>query len=71
MMEVLMRTTLDIDPKALEEIVALTGEKSKGRAVNKVLADYIRRKRLEELLGMLGKVDLDLDDWYRFRHMER
>jgi Arc/MetJ family transcription regulator len=64
----MMRTTLTIDPKLLEEVVALTGERSKSKAVSKALAEYIRGKRIEELRAMLGNTELDLDDWYDVRH---
>lgn len=66
-----MRTTLDIDEKLLQEVVTLTGEKRKAKAVNKALKDYVRRVRTKDLLGLLGKLDLNLDDWYEFRHLER
>jgi Arc/MetJ family transcription regulator len=66
-----MRTTLDLDPKLLEDVVKATGQKSKTRAVSKALEDYIRDDRLRRLLRRQGKLDLALDDWYEFRHMER
>jgi len=66
-----MRTTLEIDEKLLKEVVALTKDKNQGRAVSKALKEFIRQKRLEELLALRGKLRLDLDDWYEFRHMER
>ena len=53
-----MRTTLDLDAKLVEEIVAVTREKNKGRAVNKALVEYVRRKRLEELKALAGHIDL-------------
>jgi len=64
-----MRTTLTIDPKLLDEAIALTGERSKSKAVNKALDEYIRHKRIQELRAMLGTIDL-ADDWYELRHME-
>jgi Arc/MetJ family transcription regulator len=64
-----MRTTLDIDEKLLAEVVAVTGEKRRSKALNKALEEYIRHKRIEELRGMLGKIDL-VDNWYEIRHME-
>ena len=67
----MMRTTLDLDPKLLEDVVRATGQKSKTRAVSKALEDYIRDDRLKRLLRRQGKLDLDLDDWYEFRHMDR
>ena len=53
-----MRTTLDVDDGLLEELVKVTGEKSKNKAVNKALAEYIRRKKIEELISMFGKIDM-------------
>jgi Arc/MetJ family transcription regulator len=64
-----MRTTLDLDPKLLSELVEVTGEKSKSKAVHKALEEYVRRRRIEELRGMLGKMNL-ATDWYEFRHAE-
>ncbi len=66
-----MRTTLELDEKLVAEVVTITKEKNKGKAVNKALSEYIRRIRTEELISMLGKTDLDLDDWYDLRHMDR
>lgn len=64
-----MRTTLNIDEKLIDEVAKLTGEKNKGKAVNKALEEYIRRKKIEELRAMLGTIDL-VDNWYELRHME-
>lgn len=66
-----MRTTLDVDEKLLETVVDLTKEKSKSRAVSKALEEFVRRERIEGLLALRGKLDLDLDDWYEYRHMDR
>ena len=66
-----MRTTLDIDEALLEKVVDATGEGSKSKAVSKVLSAYIQELRMKRLLGLRGKLDLDLDDWYEFRHAER
>ena len=65
-----MRTTVDIEAGLLEELVKITGEKSKSKALSKALREYIREKRIEELLHMAGKIELDLD-WYEVRHRER
>ena len=66
-----MRTTLDIDEKLLEDIVRLMGEKNKNKAVNAALQEYLKDIRLKNLLKLQGNLDLDLDDWYEFRHMEQ
>ena len=65
-----MRTTLNIDEKLIDEVRELTGEKNKGKAVNRVLEEYIRRKRTAELIAMFGKVDM-VDNWYELRHGHR
>ena len=63
-----MRTTLELDEKLVEATVKLTGEKNRGKAVNKALSEYVRRQRLEELITLMDEIELDLDDWYEFRH---
>ena len=64
-----MRTTLDVDEKLLSEVVSLTGEKTKGKAVSKALAAYVRNRRIQELRGMLETTDL-IGNWHEVRHME-
>ena len=54
-----MRTTLDIDAKLLDEVVKATGEKSKSRAVQMVMQEYIRRKAIDELRAMAGNFQID------------
>ncbi len=66
-----MRTTIDVDRYLLDKVVEMTGEASKIKAENRALEEYVRRMRIEHLLSLLGKLDLDLDDWYELRHMER
>ena len=54
-----MRTTLDIDPKLLEDVVKATGQRSKTKAVNTALEQYVRRTKVEDLRAMAGKFTLD------------
>ncbi len=53
-----MRVTLVIDEKLITEVEKLTGEKSKGKAVNKALTEYVRRRKIDELRSMAGKIDV-------------
>lgn len=64
-----MRTTLDIDKDVLEEVARLTGERKKSKAVMKALQDYVRRRNIERLWSLAGKIDL-VDNWYELRHAE-
>ena len=54
-----MRTTLDVDRKLLDEVVEVTGERSKSAAVNRVLEEFVRRTKINELRAMAGTVHLD------------
>ena len=54
-----MRTTLNIDSNLLEKVLDATGEKSKSRAVNAVLKEYIRRKHIQEFIDSWGKIVID------------
>ena len=54
-----MRTTFDIDPKILDQVVEATGENSKSKAVNKVLDEYIQGIKIDELRAMAGKIRVD------------
>jgi|TARA_Y100000310_G_scaffold246067_1_gene251183 Arc/MetJ family transcription regulator len=66
----MMRTTLNVDEELLDEVVKATGSKSKSAAVSKVLEEYLTKQRIQQLRSALGTLDLNLDDWYEFRHME-
>lgn len=65
-----MRTTLDLDEKLLEQVVEATGEKSKTKAVNKALEEYVRAIRIQHLRSFRGKVNLDYDEIHKLREME-
>jgi len=56
-----MRTTLDIDDHILEEIVKKTNARSKKKAVENALAEYLLIKKREELANLVGNCqDFDL-----------
>ena len=50
-----MRTTINIDEKLLKNVLEATGEKTKSKAVNAALRDYIRRKHVQELIDYWSK----------------
>lgn len=54
-----MRTTLDIDRELLDKVVEATGERSKTKAVNKALQEYVRRTSINEIREMAGKYAID------------
>ena len=56
-----MRTTLDLPEALMSEAQKLLGFKSKTDTVVLSLTELVRRRRIDELKGLLGRVDLDLD----------
>jgi Arc/MetJ family transcription regulator len=64
-----MRTTLDLDEKLLEEVVRATGEKTRSKAVNKALDDYVRGIKIDQLRAMAGKIDI-VDNWRELEELE-
>ncbi len=64
-----MRTTLAIDGKLLEEAMKCTGEKTRTAVVTRGLEEMIRRKKIEGLLALEGKIHIDLD-WQKMEEEE-
>lgn len=56
-----MRTTLDIPKELLDEAQQVLGFKSKTDVVIQSLKELIRKKRIEELKALAGKISLDID----------
>ncbi|NUO09836.1 MAG: type II toxin-antitoxin system VapB family antitoxin [Candidatus Brocadia sp.] len=54
-----MRATLNIPDDLLSEVQKITGEKSKTKAIIIALREFIKEKKLEKLLALKGKVELD------------
>ena len=54
-----MATNLDIDPKLIDQVLKLSGERTKKAAVTKALHDFIARHRQRSLLDLVGKLDWD------------
>jgi Arc/MetJ family transcription regulator len=56
-----MRTTLDLPEALLDEAQRLLGFTSKTDTVVLSLTELIRRRRIDELKALMGKVDLVVD----------
>ena len=56
-----MRITVDIEENELNELLKLTGEKKKSSAVNKVVTDYLNRKKAKEFGRLLREGEFDID----------
>ena len=51
-----MRTTLNIDDKALAEAMKYSRGKNKTQVINHALREYSKRKHLQGLLDLRGKI---------------
>jgi hypothetical protein len=56
-----MRTTLDLPIDLLEEARSVLGFKSKTDTIVLALRELVRRRRVDELKDLLGKVELDIE----------
>ena len=54
-----MATNLDIDPKLLEEALAIGGLKTKKATVNKALEEFIQRRKQKDILELFGSIAYD------------
>ena len=52
-----MRTTLDIDAELIEKVVKTTGARSKKRAIETVMKEFLRSKRRKELSDLIGNYE--------------
>ena len=56
-----MRATLNIPSELLSEVQKATGEKSKTKAIAIAMKEFVRQKKVKELLALRGKVRIDYD----------
>ena len=54
-----MATNLDLDPKLVDDVLQLSGERSKKAAVTAALKEYVARRRQRGLRELLGTLDWD------------
>ena len=64
-----MRATLNIPDELINDVQRLSGEKTKTQAIVTVMEEYVRRKKLEDLLALRGKVSMEYD-WEREEEAE-
>lgn len=65
-----MRATVTIEKDALDTLVKETKSKSKASAVRIAIEDYLRRKKIEKIQSMKGKLSFDMTA-DEIRHRER
>jgi Arc/MetJ family transcription regulator len=65
----MMRTTINIKEKTVQEVMHITGAKNKSQAINTALEAYVQEKRMKKLLELKGKLNLN-ENWKALREME-
>ena len=56
-----MRTTLDLPKELIDEAQTSLGFKSKTDTIIFALRELIRRQKLDELVSLVGKLDIEVD----------
>ncbi len=51
-----MRATISLDDHLIKELMDVTGAKTKTEAIHLAISEFIRRKKLEGLKALSGKV---------------
>ena len=62
-----MKTTLNIPEDLVKRTMKLSKSKTKTAAIITAMEEYVRRKKLEDIIGMKGKLRFS-DDWEKARH---
>jgi Arc/MetJ family transcription regulator len=60
-----MRTTLELDDNLMEALMARSQGKSKTKAVESAIADYLRRDAARGLRELRGRVAFEDPDYWR------
>lgn len=64
-----MRATLNIPDELLSEVQKIAGEKSKTKAIITAMKEFIKQKKIAELVALRGKVKIDYD-WQKEETLE-
>ena len=64
-----MRATLNIPDNLLKEVQEISGEKSKTKAITTAMQEFIKQKKIKELIALRGKVHIEYD-WEKEEELE-
>ena len=64
-----MRATLNIPDRLIDDLIRETKVKSKTQAITMAIEEFLQKKRLEKLLALEGKLDLE-DNWREMETLE-
>jgi Arc/MetJ family transcription regulator len=61
-----MRTTINIDDSTLHFVMKETGASTRTEAIRQALNEYVRKRKVEKLIALKGKIRFDVD-WKTLR----
>jgi metal-responsive CopG/Arc/MetJ family transcriptional regulator len=64
-----LRTTISIKDELMDALVSRTKTRSRSKAVEIAIREYIEKKSIEDLIALSGKVVIDLD-WQKEEEAE-
>lgn len=54
------RFSVTVDPELLEEVITLSGARSKREAIERALVEFVRHRRLEDLEELAGSDSVEM-----------
>ena len=63
-----MRSTVTIEKSILDRLLKETQSRTKAAAVKIAINEYLKRKKIEEIMAMKGKLEFDLSEEEIKRH---
>ena len=67
--ENIMRTTVNIQDDLMEELLDMTKAKSRTKAIELSIREYIEKKSIENIVALSGKINID-SDWQKMEENE-
>ena len=64
-----MRATLSIPDDLIAEVQKISGEKSKTKAITIAMQEFVRQKKIKDLIALAGKIEIDYD-WEKEEELE-
>lgn len=64
-----MRTSMILDDRLVKELMAVTGARTKTAAIHLAISELIRRRKLEGLKALSGRIRL-AEDWQAREELE-
>jgi Arc/MetJ family transcription regulator len=67
--ENIMRTTINIQDGLMEALLTHTKAKTKTKAVELSIREYLEKKSIEDIVSLSGKINIDAD-WQKMEEVE-